>query len=146
LEGFPIVDLRLPIHEMNKEELKSRTKRFALRVIRLVEALPKTITGRAIGNQLVRCGTGVAANYRASCRARSRAEFIAKIGVVEEESDESAFWLELIVESGLLPVAKVQPLLKEANELVAIMASSRISAKRNASTNRQSPIGTRKSE
>jgi four helix bundle protein len=115
---------------MNKEELKGRTKKFALRIISLVEALPKTATGRAIANQLVRCGTGVAANYRACCRARSRAEFIAKIGVVEEEADESAFWMELIIESSLLPAAKVQPLLKEANELVAIMASSRISAKR----------------
>jgi four helix bundle protein len=115
---------------MNKEELKSRTKKFALRVINLVEALPKTVAGRAIGNQLVRCGTGVGANYRASCRARSRAEFIAKIGVVEEEADESAFWMELIIEKRLLLPAKVQPLLKEANELVAIMASSRISAKR----------------
>ena len=119
---------------MNKEELKSRTKRFALRVINLVEALPKTVTGRAIGNQLVRCGTGVGANYRASCRARSRAEFIAKIGIVEEEADESAFWMELIIERKLLSAAKVQPLLKEANELVAIMAASRISAKRASNT------------
>ncbi|MEK6301914.1 MAG: four helix bundle protein [Acidobacteriota bacterium] len=73
---------------------------------------------------------GVGANYRASCRARSRAEFIAKIGVVEEEADESAFWMELIIERSLLPASKVEPLLNEANELVAIMASSRISAKR----------------
>ncbi|MEK6301917.1 MAG: four helix bundle protein [Acidobacteriota bacterium] len=115
---------------MNKEDLKARTKKFALRVISLVEALPKTVTGRAIGNQLVRSGTGVGANYRASCRARSRAEFIAKIGVVEEEADESAFWMELIIERSLLPYSKVQPLLNEANELVAIMAASRISARR----------------
>ena len=134
---------------MDKEELKKRTKKFALRVIRLVEALPKTASGRAIGNQLVRSGTSVGANYRACCRSRSRAEFIAKIGVVEEEADESAFWLELIIEGDLLPPAKVTLLLKEANELVAIMAASRISARRKQTVrtrkssigNRQSPIG-----
>ena len=94
---------------MNKEELKARTKRFALRIMKLVDALPKTVSGRAIGNQLVRSGTGVGSNYRASCRARSRAEFIAKIGVVEEEADESAFWMELIIEGSLLPAAKAGP-------------------------------------
>ena len=125
---------------MNKEELKARTKRFALRVMSLVEALPKTASGRAVGNQLVRSGTGVGANYRACCRGRSRAEFIAKIGLVEEEADESAFWLELNVEGSLLPAAKVEPLLKEANELVAIMAASRISA------GKKSAIAIRKSE
>jgi len=127
---------------MNKEDLKARTKSFALRVMSLVEALPKTASGRAIGNQLVRSGTVVGANYRACCRGRSRAEFIAKIGIVEEEADESAFWLELIVEGRLLHSVKVEPLLKEANELVAIMAASRISAGRG----RQSEIGNRKSE
>jgi four helix bundle protein len=127
---------------MNKEDLKQRTKKFALRVVKLVEALPKTTSGRAIGNQLVRCGTGVGSNYRACCRSRSRAEFIAKIGIVEEEADESAFWMELIVEAGLLPTSRVGPLLTEANELVAIMASSRISAARA----KQSAIANRKSE
>lgn len=126
---------------MTKEELKARTKRFALRVMSLVEALPKTASGRAIGNQLVRSGPGVGANYRACCRGRSRKEFIAKIGVVEEEADESAFWMELIIEGGLLPAAKAKSLLKEANELVAIMAASRISAAR-----KQSAISNRKSE
>lgn len=96
---------------MNKEDLKARTKRFALRIMRLVEALPKNASGRAIANQLVRCGTGVGSNYRACCRGRSRAEFIAKIGVVEEEADESAFWMELIIEGRLLPAAKVESLL-----------------------------------
>jgi four helix bundle protein len=127
---------------MNKDELKSRTKKFALRIMALVEALPKRASGRAIANQLVRCGTAVGANYRASCRARSRAEFIAKIGVVEEEADESAFWMELIIEASLLSAPKVESLLKEANELVAIMAASRISASRR----RQSAIANRKSE
>src|SRR4030095_2893376 len=109
----------------------------------LVDALPKTVSGRAIGNQLVRAGTGVGSNYRACCRARSRAEFIAKIGIVEEEADESAFWMELIIEGGLLREAKVEALLKEANELVAIMAASRISAarrKQSATANRKSEI------
>jgi four helix bundle protein len=79
---------------MNAEDLKRRTKAFALRILKLAAALPNTIEGKAIGGQLVRAGTSVGANYRAACRGRSRAEFIAKIGTVEEESDESAFWLE----------------------------------------------------
>ena len=82
---------------MDAEELKHRTKDFALRILKLVAALPKTIEGRAIGNQLVRSGTSVAANYRSACRARSRPEFIAKLGVVLEEADETLLWLELIV-------------------------------------------------
>lgn len=86
---------------MNEEQLKVRTKKFALRVMRLVAALPKTVEGRAIGNQLIRSGTSVGANYRAACRARSKAEFIAKLGIVEEEADESGFWMELIQKSKL---------------------------------------------
>ena len=113
---------------MNQEELKARTKQFALRVMRLVDALPRSRSGNAIGNQLVRSGTSVGSNYRATCRSRSRAEFIAKIGVVEEEADESAFWMELIIDGGLLTAPKVTALLQEANELTAIMAASRISA------------------
>jgi four helix bundle protein len=109
-------------------ELKARTKEFALRVIRLVDALPNTVKGRAIANQVMRSATSVAANYRAACRARSRAEFIAKIGVVEEEADETAFWLELIIDSGIRTEKQIRPLLGEAGELVAIMASSRKSA------------------
>jgi len=117
-------------------ELKARTKHFALRVMKLVDALPRTIQGRATANQIIRSATSVAANYRAACRARSRAEFIAKIGVVEEEADETAFWLELIIDSGLLKDAKIRPLLTEAGELVAIMAASR----KSAVANRQSAI------
>lgn len=116
---------------MTPDEFKQRTKQFALRAIKLVEALPKSRAGDAIGSQLVRSGTSVGSNHRASCRARSRAEFIAKIGVVEEEADESAFWMERIVDSGLLPEAKVAALKKEAGELTAVMAASRISASRN---------------
>ena len=113
---------------MTTAELKARTKEFALRVIRLVDALPNTVKGRAVANQIMRSATSVAANYRAACRSRSRAEFIAKIGVVEEEADETAFWLELIVDANIRSEKQIQPLLKEAGELVAIMASSRKSA------------------
>jgi four helix bundle protein len=113
------------------DELKLRTKQFALRVIKLVAALPKTIEGRVIANQLVRCGTSVAANYRATCRARSQSEFIAKIGVVLEEADETQLWLELIIEAKLLPLSRVEPLIAEASELVAIFVASRKSAASN---------------
>jgi four helix bundle protein len=109
-------------------ELKQRTKTFALRILKLLSALPKTTEGRIIAGQIGRSGTAVGANYRASCRGRSRAEFIAKIGVVEEEADETAYWLELIAESGMLPASKVAALHAEADELTAIMASSRITA------------------
>ena len=114
---------------MNKDELCRRTKKFALNIMMLVDELPKTPSGRAIGGQIVRSGTSVAANYRAACRSRSKNEFIAKIGVLEEEADESSFWLELIIEGNLLEIAKVQPLLNEAIELTKIMASSRKTAK-----------------
>jgi four helix bundle protein len=109
---------------MNSEELKVRTKQFALRVMKLVGALPRTIVGRAIGNQLVRCGTSVGADYRAACRSRSKAEFAAKLGTVEEEADETCFWLELIVEGALLPEKRVAALLEEANVLTAIFTSA----------------------
>lgn len=126
---FKISDLRF----MDKEDLKKRTKQYALRIIKLVEALPKTIVGRTIGNQLIRCGTSVGANYRAVCRARSNAEFIAKLGVVVEEADESAFWLELIIEAELLEANLVKPLLIETNEIISIMIASRKSAEKNKS-------------
>lgn len=116
---------------MTPEQLRDRTKHFALRIIKLVGAIPKTIEGRAIANQLVRCGTSVAANYRATCRARSRTEFIAKMGVVLEEADEAQLWLELIIKARLLPAARVDPLLNETNELVAIFVASRKSASAN---------------
>jgi four helix bundle protein len=116
---------------MTTDELKARTKQFALRIIKLVAAMPKNIEGRAIANQLVRCGTSVAANYRSACRARSRVEFVAKLGVVLEEADETQLWLELIIEAKLIPVKRVQPLLDEASELVAIFVTSRKSASSN---------------
>jgi four helix bundle protein len=114
---------------MNPSELKARTKTFALRNIKLTRAIPKSDdAGRVIARQIVRSGTSVAANYRASCRARSQAECISKIGTVEEEADETALWLELLVESNIMPAKKLSALLDEANELTAIMASSRKTA------------------
>jgi four helix bundle protein len=113
---------------MTTAELKARTKELALRVIRLVDALPNTVKSRAIANQITRSETSIAPNYRAACRARSRAEFIAKIGVLVEGADETAFWLELIIDSNIRGKTQIEPLLKEPSELVAIMAASRKSA------------------
>lgn len=115
---------------MNEQDMIRRTKQFALRIMKLVEALPRTVQGRSIAGQLMRSGTSVAANYRAACRARSKPEFIAKLGTVEEEADESVFWMELIIEGGLLREKQVAPLLTEAGELVAITASSKKTAAR----------------
>src|SRR6476469_8464034 len=94
----------------NQPDLKRRTKAFALRILKLVDALPKTTAGRALASQIVRSGTSVAANYRAACRAKSPADFIAKMGIVEEEADETLFWLELLVESGLVPAIRLESL------------------------------------
>jgi four helix bundle protein len=109
---------------MNREEMKTRTKQFALRVIHLVEALPKLRTADVIGRQLLRAATSVGANYRAACRGRSKADFIAKMGIVEEESDECLYWLELLVEAELVKQAQVADLMKEADEITAIVVSS----------------------
>ena len=113
---------------MDKHELQDRTKQFALRVWKLIYVLPRTAAGRAISSQLVRAATSVGANYRSACRARSRAEFAAKLGVAVEEADESLYWLELVRDSKLLPENKLSLLLKEADELTAILASGRKSA------------------
>jgi len=113
---------------MDENELKTRMKRFALRILRLVKALPKTPEGRAVANQLVRCGTSVGANYRSACRARSKAEFMSRLGIVEEEADECAYWLELLAEGGIMKPDRLEPLLDEANQIVAIVAASRKSA------------------
>lgn len=118
---------------MDRNELKKRTKRFALDVMDLVEAFPKTVVSRTIGSQLIRCATSVGANYRAACRGRSSAEFIAKVGIVEEEADEAIWWLELAWERGLHPEREIQKLLKEADELTAIFTATGRTAKRNAS-------------
>ncbi|MDD5291190.1 MAG: four helix bundle protein [Patescibacteria group bacterium] len=116
---------------MTKEELKQRTKNFALRAIKLVNALPNTIAGRNIGSQLFRSGTSVAANYRAACRSRSTAEFLAKLNTVIEEADESLFWIEIIKESKIIDENRLHSLLKEADEIVAIMVASRKSVQKN---------------
>lgn len=111
------------------EQLRDRTKAFALLVIKLYRSLPYRTDAQVLGKQLLRSGTSVAANYRAVCRARSKAEFIAKIGVVVEEADETVLWLELITESGIAAAEKTAALLKEANELTAIFAASQRTAK-----------------
>ena len=113
-------------------DLQTRTKQYAFRIIKLTEALPKTNTARVLGNQLLRSGTSVAANYRAACRARSRAEFIAKLGIIIEEADESEFWLEMIVEAALMKKERIQPLLGETKEIISIMVASRKSARKKA--------------
>ncbi len=114
---------------MNAEDLKRRTKRFALDIIIFVEELPKTQTSAIIGKQLLRSGTGVGSNYRSACRARSKADFVSKIGICEEEADESVYWLELLADLKHASTERTQQLLAEAGELTAIMSSSRMTAR-----------------
>ena len=109
---------------MKSDELKKRTKAFALRIYALVNALPDTVAGRTIAVQLFKAGTSVAANYRATCRGRSKAEFKSKLHIVLEEIDESQFWLEFIIDAKILPEEKVILLLEEATELTAIFTKS----------------------
>ena len=112
-----------------QEELRKRTKLFALRIIRLFRRLPKSTEAQVLGKQALRSGTSVGANYRAAGRARSKAEFISKIGIVVEEADETVFWLECLVESGIVKKELLQDLLAEANGLVAIFAGSQRTAR-----------------
>ncbi len=109
---------------MNEKDLKIRTKNFALAVIKFVGVLPYSIVNRNLGDQLLRSSTSVSANYRAACRGRSKAEFIAKLGICEEEADEALHWLELFIESGIADTEAIQQLKKEANELTSIFAAS----------------------
>jgi len=109
---------------MTPEELKARCKQFSLRVMRLVRALPDDRVSNTIANQLVRSGTSVAANYRAACLAKSPADFAYKAGIAVEESDESALWMELLIEDNILPAKQVESLLQEANDLTAIFCAS----------------------
>ena len=109
---------------MKTEILKKRTREFAVRVMRLVDELPKKTSGRAVAGQLVRCATSVGANYHIACRARSKAEFVAKIGIVLEECDECLFWLQLIIDAGLMSAQRIRALLQEADELTAIFTAS----------------------
>ena len=121
---------------MNNENLKQRTRKFALDIIQLVEAMPNDRVSNVLGNQLLRSGTSVAANYRSATRAKSPADFIAKMGIVEEESDESFLWMDLLEASGRLQPAKAQSLIKEAGELTAISVASIRTARRTASISR----------
>ncbi len=125
---------------MNPDDFKKRTRTFALRVIRLVKALPKSTVGNVIGRQLLRCGTSVGANYRAACRARSRADFVAKMKIVEEECDESLYWIELLRESGEVEAALLKDLIKEADVILSLVVASIKTArsrKESQSVNRQ---------
>jgi four helix bundle protein len=114
---------------MNPEELRERTKQFAHRCVKLALALPNTPLGNHIRGQFVRCSTSVASNYRAACLAQSKAHFVAKISIVTEEADESAFWLQFIIDENLLKEPRVAPLLNEADELTRIFVSGRKTAK-----------------
>ncbi|MCH8012460.1 MAG: four helix bundle protein [Candidatus Marinimicrobia bacterium] len=116
---------------MDEEQLKKRTEEFAHRCVKLAFALPDSVLGKHIQKQLIRCGTSVAANYRAACVAQSKPSFIHKLGIVVEESDESCFWLDFIIREKLMGKEKIYPLLKEANELIAIFISSRKTARKN---------------
>jgi four helix bundle protein len=118
-----------------KTELIARTKTFSLRILKLVDRLPQTTSGRALGAQVIRSGTSIGANYRAACRGRSRAEFASKIGTVAEEADETVYWLELIGEGELVSKSSLSSLLKEANELTAIFTSARRTSSRNQTSN-----------
>ena len=109
---------------MNQDDFKKRTKAFALRIIRLAESLPETPTARAIRNQIIRSGPAIGANYRAACRAKSKADFISKMGTVEEEADETIFWMELLIEAGVVKRSRISDLLEEANEILSIVVTS----------------------
>ena len=109
---------------MDADDLKKRTKLFALRILKLVSALPNNVPGRTVAGQLVRSGTSVGSNYRAACRGRSRAEFVAKLGLVEEEADETIYWMELLEESELIHASKVEKPKKEVNEILSIIVAS----------------------
>jgi four helix bundle protein len=129
---------------MNPEELKTRTKAFTLRIIRLCESLPETPTVKMIRNQLLRCGSSVGANYRAACRARSKADFVSKMGIVEEEADETVYWMELLVDADIVKRARIADLLDEANQILSIVISS-IKTAKGIRSNPQSAISSQKS-
>jgi four helix bundle protein len=115
---------------MNREDFKKRTKEYALRVIRLVESLPEDRVSRILGNQLLRAGSSVGANYRSAIRAKSRADFISKMNIVEEECDESLYWMELLIDSGKAPAGRLEELRQEGSEIIAIVVASIKTARR----------------
>jgi four helix bundle protein len=116
---------------MNAEEMRDRTKRFAIRIFKLADSLPRSASGRTIACQIADSGSSVAANYRSACKARSKKEFIAKLGVDEEEADETQLWLDLIEAAGLVESGRLKSLQQEAKELTAIIAASRKTASGN---------------
>ena len=113
---------------MTPDELRDRSRQFSMRIVQLYRALPKSVEAQVMGKQVLRAGTSVAANYRAACRSRSRAEFVSKLAVVVEEADESVYWLGMIAEAGLFPAKKMQSLQQEALELTKIFSASRSTA------------------
>jgi len=122
---------------MNQEEMKQRTKLFALGIIQLVESLPKEQTAKVLGGQLLRSGTSVGSNYRSACRAKSIADFISKMGIVEEEADESLYWMELLIETGIEVNRKMEALMKEAGELLSITVASIKTARKSKNLSRR---------
>ncbi len=114
---------------MNPEELKARTRAFTLRIIRVAESLPETPTAKVIRNQMLRCGSSVGANYRAACRAKSKADFVSKMGIVEEEADETIYWMELLIDAEIVERPRIADLLDEANQILSIVISSIRTAK-----------------
>jgi len=137
---------------MNKEELKNRTKTFALSIIKLIDKVPNTVSGNVIAKQIVRSATSVGANYRAACRVKSNKDFLYKILIIEEEADETCYWLELLKESLMVNQELLNPLLKESNELTAIFTAtgktlhSNINSKKSEIKNHKSEIINHKSE
>jgi four helix bundle protein len=125
---------------MNAEEMKQRTMNFAIRVIHLTEVLPNSRIGDVIGRQLLKAGTSVGTNYRAACRAKSNADFIAKMGIVEEEADESDYWMEIIAKTKLVPLAQLTELMKEAQEILSICVASINTARGGARTPRRQSL------
>lgn len=115
---------------MDPDSMKKRTKAFSLRVLKLVEALPPSRTANVIGNQLLKSGTSVGANYRAACRGRSKRDFISKVGIALEEADETLYWMELLLEAELFSGDRLSPLMQEANEFIAILTASIKTARR----------------
>ena len=122
--GFCDCGLRIVNCGMTTQELKDRTFKFGIRIVRAVEALPRGDISRTLGGQLLRAGTSVGANYRAAAHAKSRADFIAKLGIVEEECDEASYWMEVIVALKLLKKTRLESLRREADELLAIVVAS----------------------
>ena len=146
--GFWICGMRIDrlrkLGAMNQEGLKARTRAFALRIIRLAESLPDTPTAKVVRNQMIRCGTSVGANYRAACRARSKADFVSKMGIVEEETDETIYWMELLVDADIVKRPRIADLLDEADQILSIVISS-IKTAKGIRTNPQSAISNQQS-